>query len=137
MSKFFVSDEVYNDRMSICKECVYYFKPTGSCKVCMCFMKIKSRIAVMGCPQKYWQPTKEVVAQDDLPNELIEAILEIFPLIKNGRAKNQEVKKRMIEIYNSVHKTQYGTGTNCGSCLATIYKSMVNLAIKYSDYEEL
>jgi len=49
MNKFFTSQQVYEDRLAICKACDYYFKPTGSCKVCKCFMKIKARIAPMAC----------------------------------------------------------------------------------------
>ena len=57
MNRFFVPDEIYKDRMAICKECVYYSKPLGQCKRCLCFMKIKARIAPMECPQKYWGKT--------------------------------------------------------------------------------
>ena len=52
MNKFFVPDEIYEERLDICKGCVYYFKPTGNCKRCLCFMKIKARIGPMECPQK-------------------------------------------------------------------------------------
>ena len=55
MTKFFVPNEVYQDRISLCKDCVYYFKPTGTCKRCLCFMKVKARIAPMECPQGYWK----------------------------------------------------------------------------------
>ena len=30
MNKFFVPNEIYEDRITICKSCVYYFKPTGT-----------------------------------------------------------------------------------------------------------
>ena len=32
MIKFFVKDEVYKDRLAICKSCEYYFSLTGQCK---------------------------------------------------------------------------------------------------------
>ena len=41
MNKFFVPDEIYKDRIAICKSCVYYKKLLGNCSVCKCFMKIK------------------------------------------------------------------------------------------------
>mgnify|MGYP000046909268 CR=1 FL=1 len=67
MNRFFVENEVYEDRIEICKGCAYYYKPTGSCKICMCFMKIKALIANQHCPQKYWDKTSEVMkAPDDL-----------------------------------------------------------------------
>ena len=99
MNKFFVPDEVYEERMAICKECVYYFKPTGNCKRCLCFMKIKSRISSQSCPQSYWDKTSEVIkAPDDLPQHLIDEILDVWKDLKTGRAKDIAAKKRMITL---------------------------------------
>ena len=98
MNKFFTSDEVYNDRLAICKECIYYYKPTGQCKRCLCFMKIKARIAPMACPEKYWNKTTTIEVPKGLPEELIEEVIKVYPDIKNGRAKNQEVKRKAIEL---------------------------------------
>ena len=88
MNKFFVSNEVYEDRMAICKACVYYKKLLGNCSVCKCFMKIKARIAPMECPQKYWAKTTEVITPDDLPQEMIDEILDLWKDLKTGRAKD-------------------------------------------------
>ena len=74
MNKFFVPNEVYEDRMAICKECVYYSSLLGQCKRCLCFMKIKARIGGQECPQKYWSKTTEMKAPDDLPQEIIEKV---------------------------------------------------------------
>jgi hypothetical protein len=131
MNKFFTSQEVYEDRLAICKECIYYFKPTGQCKRCLCFMKIKARLAPMECPEKMWQKTTDIDTPDDLPQELIDEILLIWNDIKTGRAKNVQVKKKMIEIYNVIHSTNYSTGTNCGSCLSTMFSTMRKLYEKY------
>ena len=133
MNKFFVPDEVYEDRIAICKECVYYFKPTGSCKICMCFMKLKCRLAPMACPQKYWDKTSEVMkAPDDLPQEIIDAILNMWEDLKTGRAKNVQAKKLMIETYNTIYNTNYQTNTNCGSCISTCFDGIKKLYKKYS-----
>ena len=51
MNRFFTTDEVYKDRLDICRSCIYYFKPTGQCKRCLCFMKVKARLAPMACPE--------------------------------------------------------------------------------------
>tara|TARA_R100000664_G_scaffold2984_1_gene6998 strand:+ start:6215 stop:6613 length:399 start_codon:yes stop_codon:yes gene_type:complete len=131
MNKFFTSQEVYQDRLAICRECIYYFKPTGTCKRCGCFMKIKARLAPMECPEKMWQKTTEIDTPDDLPQEIIDEILLIWNDIKTGRAKNVKVKKKMIEIYNTIHMTNYSTGTNCGSCLSTMFSTMRKLYEKY------
>ena len=132
MNNFFVPDNIYEDRIAICKECVYYSKFLGQCKVCLCFMKIKARIGPMECPQKYWEKTSEVETPDDLPQEIIDEILEVWKDIGSGRAKNVASKAKMIEIYNTIHNTNYNTKTNCGSCIATCFDGIKKLYKKYS-----
>ena len=133
MNRFFVPNEVYEDRIAICKGCVYYFKPTGTCKDCGCFMKIKARLAPMACPQKKWNKTTNIEAPDDLPQEIINEILNMWENLKTGRAKNQEAKKKMIETYNVIYGTNYSTGTNCGSCISTCFDAIKKLYKKYSE----
>ena len=129
--KFFVPNDIYEDRITICKSCVYYFKPTGTCKDCGCFMKIKARLAPMGCSQKKWEATTKVDTPDDLPQEIIEEIINMWPDLKTGRAKNQTAKKRMIETYNTIYNTNYNPTTNCGSCISTCFDAIKNLYEKY------
>jgi NAD-dependent dihydropyrimidine dehydrogenase PreA subunit len=133
MNRFFVPDEVYEDRMAICKECVYYSKPLGQCKRCLCFMKIKARIATQSCPQKYWDKTTKTETPDDLPQEIIDEILDLWKDLKTGRAKDITAKKKMIELYNTIYNTNYGTGTSCGSCLSTCFDGIKKLYNKYND----
>ena len=133
MNKFFVPDEIYEERLAICKECVYYFKPTGNCKRCLCFMKLKAQIAPMSCPQSYWLKTTEVLkAPEDLPQHLIDEILNMWKDLKTGRAKNQAAKKLMIETYNTIYMTSYSPTTNCGSCIATAFDGIKKLYNKYN-----
>ena len=133
MNKFFVKDEVYKDRIAICKDCIYYFKPTGTCKDCGCFMKLKARLAPMECGQRKWQKTTEIEAPDDLPQEMIDEILNLWQDLKGGVAKNIEVKKRMIETYNTIYMTNYSPGTNCGTCLNTCFDGIKKLYKKYTE----
>ena len=105
MNKFFTTDEVYKDRLDICRSCIYYFKLTGQCKRCLCFMKVKARLAPMACPEKYWNKTTTIETPEGLPEEIIEEVKKLYPDIKNGKAKNQEVKKRMIELANEGYIT--------------------------------
>lgn len=132
MNRFFVPDEIYEDRIAICKGCVYYKKLLGNCSVCKCFMKIKARISSQECPQKFWSKTTEVTVPDDLPQELIDEVIDMWDDLKTGRAKNIAAKKRMIETYNTIYMTNYGTGTNCGSCLSTCYDGIKKLYKKYN-----
>ena len=134
MNKFFVLDEIYEERLAICKECIYYSSILGQCKRCLCFVKLKARIAPMACPQGYWQKTTEVInAPDDLPQHLIDEILDIWKDLKTGRAKDVAAKKRMITLYNVIHMTNYGVGTNCGSCISTCYDGIRKLYNKYNE----
>ena len=134
MNKFFVPDEVYKDRLEICRECIYYFKPTGTCKDCGCFMKLKARLAPMECGQKKWQKTTKIETPDDLPQEIIDEVLKVWKDLKTGRAKDVTAKKKMIEIYNTIHHTNYNTGTNCGSCIAACFDGIKKLYKKYNGY---
>ena len=131
MNKFFVSDEVYKDRLDICKGCDYYFRPTGSCKVCLCFMSIKARISLMECPQQYWLKTKELEQPDGIPDELIQEVIELWNDIKTGIAKNQAAKKRMITLFNTIYGINYDTGTSCGTCLNDCFKGIKRIYEKY------
>ena len=132
MNRFFVPNEIYEDRIAICKGCVYYFKPTGTCKDCGCFMKIKARLSTMGCPQKYWDKTKEVETPESLPQEIVDEILDMWEDLKTGRAKDQAAKKRMIETYNTIYNTNYSPRTNCGSCISTCFDGIKKL---YNEYK--
>ena len=131
MNKFFVSDEVYNDRIAICKECVYYFKPTGSCKVCLCFMSIKGRLAHQECPKKFWIKTTDLLPPDEVPEHLIEEVLLIWKDIKRGIAKDIATKKRMVELFNTIYGANNDTNTNCGSCLVDCFKGIKRIYEKY------
>jgi NAD-dependent dihydropyrimidine dehydrogenase PreA subunit len=133
MNKFFVPNNVYEDRIAICKNCVYYSKTLGQCKRCLCFVKIKARIAPMECPQKYWGKSLVMEAPDDLPQEMIDEILDLWKDLKTGRAKNVAAKKRMITLYNTIYNSNYGTGTNCGSCLSTCFDGIKKLYNKYNE----
>tara|TARA_R110002020_G_scaffold350913_2_gene564256 strand:- start:528 stop:929 length:402 start_codon:yes stop_codon:yes gene_type:complete len=132
MNKFFVTNEVYKDRIAICKECVYYSKTLGNCTVCKCFMKIKARIGGQECPKKYWAKTSEMKAPDDLPQEMIDEILDLWKDLKTGKAKDHAAKKKMITLYNAIHNTNYGTETNCGSCLSACFDGIKKLYEKYN-----
>ena len=131
MTNFFVKNEIYEERIALCRECVYYFKPTGTCKVCLCFMKVKARIGVMECPQKYWSKTTEVERPDDIPEELIEECLLIWEDVKTGVAKNVTVKKKMVELYNTIFGTNYKPTSNCGTCLNNCYQGIKKIVNEY------
>ena len=56
-----VSDEKYEERLSICKACPFWnskgFGSTGQCMKCGCATKAKLRLATEECPDKKWLAT--------------------------------------------------------------------------------
>ena len=98
-------------------------------------MKLKCRLAFTECAgsPKKWQKTTEVQTPDDLPQEIIDEILDMWKDLKTGRAKNVQAKKRMIETYNTIHNTNYSPTTNCGSCISTCFDAIKKLYQKYSE----
>ena len=96
-------------------------------------MKLKARLAPMACPQKYWDKTTEIETPDDLPQHLIEEVLDIWDDLKTGRAKDVSAKKRMIELYNVIFMTNYTPTTNCGSCISTCFDGIKKLYNKYNE----
>jgi|TARA_R110002049_G_scaffold2674_2_gene19949 hypothetical protein len=130
MSKFFVNKETYKERLDICKGCTEYFKPSGNCKVCGCFMRIKASISVMECPKQYWLATQEYEAPEEIPTHLKKEIKEVWGLIEHGQVKDIKTKQRLIELYNTINDTTYSVKTNCSSCLNSIYKFMQDIIKK-------
>lgn len=49
-----VSEEVQTYRYNICQSCEKLYKPTDTCKVCGCFMKVKTWMPNQECPLKKW-----------------------------------------------------------------------------------
>jgi len=41
-------------RLKICEGCEYFQKRLARCKVCGCFMKIKTKIPFADCPEGKW-----------------------------------------------------------------------------------
>lgn len=41
-------------RFAICQECPRFFKPTGTCRECGCFMRVKTQLEHATCPLEKW-----------------------------------------------------------------------------------
>lgn len=54
-------EEVQEERIAVCQTCEYYFKPTGQCKKCGCFVKIKASLAPFACPVNKWGEYKQII----------------------------------------------------------------------------
>lgn len=49
-----VEDSIQEFRYNICQNCEKLYKPTDTCKVCGCFMKIKTWMPKQACPLSKW-----------------------------------------------------------------------------------
>ena len=49
------TDEVRDERLSICMSCEHLVKFTKQCKKCGCFMAIKTKLAGAECPVGKWK----------------------------------------------------------------------------------
>ena len=135
MSNFFVDKKVYKDRLDICKKCTNYFKPTGTCKKCGCFMRIKASIGVMECPDLLWKKEGVTKKIDEVPKHLMKEVREVWEGIKSGKAESVEMKKRAVQLYNTIYSTNYKLTTSCGSCLNTVKEGFREL-IKTQENEQ-
>ena len=51
-----VSDEIFINRISICKRCDKFDKDLNRCLECGCFLYIKARWSTEKCPLDKWDP---------------------------------------------------------------------------------
>ena len=49
-----VLKDIAQKRYDICKSCDKFVKVTGQCKECLCFMKLKVKLASASCPKNKW-----------------------------------------------------------------------------------
>jgi hypothetical protein len=48
------AQELAATRLDICKSCDQYLNMTHQCKVCGCFMELKTKIKISKCPLGKW-----------------------------------------------------------------------------------
>lgn len=127
MSNFWTTSEIRKQRLDICNDCEHYFSLTGNCRLCGCFMKVKSSIAVMSCPDNKWEAVKELTKIKDIPEDLMKEVRKLWKDIKIGYAKDSETKRKLADLYNTIYGTSYNKNTNCSSCWNTMYKGIKSL----------
>ncbi len=49
ISKVFVSKEIQQTRMNLCRECEHFDSLLARCKICGCFLEAKTRLAGFHC----------------------------------------------------------------------------------------
>ena len=66
-----------------------------------------------------------------IPTELIHECIVLWDDIKTGVAKNVEAKKKMIELHNTIYKTNYKPTSNCGTCLNNCFQGIKKIVKEY------
>ena len=133
MSNFFVNKEIYKARLEVCRDCEHYLPLLGNCKICGCFMSVKAAISNMDCADnpKKWIATKYTQKTDDIPQHLIDQVLEVQDQIKQKKLKDQDTKGRIVELYNTIYKERYKPTTNCSTCMKNINHGLMIIIEKY------
>ena len=49
-----VNEEIKEKRWNICQNCEHLYRPTSTCKLCGCFMQVKTGLSRQSCPVKKW-----------------------------------------------------------------------------------
>ena len=121
MNKFFADKDTIKHRLNICKSCNHYFKLTGTCKLCGCFMRVKTTIARLNCPDKppRWERVYSF-SEVTIPDSIKEEVRNIWPDMAHGRFKDVETKFRAVDIYNTMTNSNISKRTSCTSCLSAI-----------------
>ncbi len=52
----YVSKEISEKRLDICRQCNKFLKITQQCKMCLCIMPAKTILAHASCPLDKWGP---------------------------------------------------------------------------------
>ena len=65
-----VSDEVYRERMTICKSCDKYDEFDNRCRQCGCFLPPKAKMILDSCPLDKWK--SDTNGWEEKFNEVIE-----------------------------------------------------------------
>lgn len=58
-----VPSEVKEERLNICLDCEDLFRPTKTCKLCGCFMDVKTWLPTQKCPVDKW--SEHIIATDE------------------------------------------------------------------------
>lgn len=55
----FVDPETQKTRYGICVSCEHFVKLSKQCKLCYCFMKVKTKLKGARCPELKWDKVKD------------------------------------------------------------------------------
>ena len=62
-----VSDEIYNERLEICKSCEWYDEEQNRCKECGCWLEHKARWSLDSCPIGKWSTNNDKFLNEKYP----------------------------------------------------------------------
>lgn len=125
--KLKTSNNIQAKRMLICRTCDKFNKWLNQCKICGCFMDIKTRIAFSKCPIDKWG--REL----DINEKFLAELKDIFETKKMADKKNKispDINKQAVELYNRIFGTRKKAG-GCGKCARTTLSELRQIYKQY------
>jgi len=58
-SRLTVSDEIYKERITICRNCPKFLEMQNECSECGCYLPMKARMGMDSCPLGKWTDNSE------------------------------------------------------------------------------
>lgn len=65
LGKIKVKPKIQKERYDICLSCDKLYKPTSSCRVCGCFMQLKTWMPDQRCPLNKWLEVQVTETKED------------------------------------------------------------------------
>lgn len=59
-----VSDEIFEERLDICKECPDFNSAISQCRQCGCLLSIKAKWASEKCPLDKWESKLNIISEN-------------------------------------------------------------------------
>jgi hypothetical protein len=87
--KLFVSQEIQNQRLDICRECPYFDGKQGRCRHCGCFLAYKVRFSLESCPIEKWTISEQDWLESGF-EQVKEKVLNPDPEIDRPRFPHQK-----------------------------------------------
>lgn len=102
----FVSDEVRESRLEMCRSCEYYDASQIRCRHCGCFLEHKARFALDSCPIDKW-----VESDTDWMNGKYDEVLESMQAPDESRGPRFPAKPELNDTYTWNETTWTWNGT--------------------------
>lgn len=71
----YVTPEVFEQRMNLCRDCPFFKAESQKCGHCGCYMRVKASLDTAACPIEKWGPVLADVAPEQPNQEVVRELL--------------------------------------------------------------